>query len=159
MAFTRKLTDFTTDRIHMRPLRPGDEEFLAQLNMSLPVMRYIHDGPLSPAAARSLAEAEVKLAAYRMHMGRWLIELPGSAANVGWIQLVKYRGPKFDSYLSDDVQIDYEMHPEFWGRGYMAEAARTLLSYAFATLQLPRVVVFTRPDNDRLHTPDSAARL
>ncbi len=145
----QQIPTFTTERLRLRHLQPGDEEFLARLSTDPRVMQYIHAGPLSPDWARREADVEVELAGYRWHFGRWLMEMPATAVRIGWIQLVKYRGPKFDESRSDDLQMDYELDSAFWGNGYMTEAARAVLSYAFGRMRLDRVVIYTRLENER----------
>jgi ribosomal-protein-alanine N-acetyltransferase len=39
-----------------------------------------------------------------------------------------------------DPALIYGMSPGLWGRGYVSEAAAAVLTYAFETLRLPRVV-------------------
>ncbi len=149
LVLKQQIPTFTTERLRLRSLRPGDEEFLARLSTDPLVMQYIHAGALTPDRARREADIEVELAGYRRHFGRWLMEMPASAVRIGWIQLVKFRGPKFDESRSDDLQIDYELDPAFWGHGYMTEAARAVLAYAFGRMELDRVLIYTRLENER----------
>ena len=45
----------------------------------------------------------------------------------------------FNHRHQDDVlEIGYTLHPDYWGRGYVPEAARALIDLAFRELGLPQ---------------------
>ena len=46
----------------------------------------------------------------------------------------------FNHRHEDDVlEIGYILHPDYWGRGYVPEAARTLIDLAFTELNLHKI--------------------
>ena len=46
----------------------------------------------------------------------------------------------FNHRHEDDVlEIGYTLHPDYWGRGYVPEAARTLIDLAFKELDLHKI--------------------
>ena len=46
----------------------------------------------------------------------------------------------FNHRHEDDVlEIGYTLHPDYWGRGYVPEAARTLIDLAFKELNLHKI--------------------
>lgn len=47
------------------------------------------------------------------------------------------------------IEIGWRLAPEFWGKGYVTEAARAWLAYGFETLGLDEIVSFAVVDNDR----------
>lgn len=47
----------------------------------------------------------------------------------------------------DEIEIGYRLHPDYWNRGLATEAARAVREYAFAVLQLDRVISLIHPDN------------
>ena len=42
-------------------------------------------------------------------------------------------------YEDDVLEIGYTLHPDYWGRGYVPEAARTLIDLAFKELELHKI--------------------
>ena len=46
-----------------------------------------------------------------------------------------------------DVDIGYAFLPEFWGNGYVYEAAVAALAYGSQAFGLQRIVAITAPDN------------
>ena len=47
----------------------------------------------------------------------------------------------------DTWELGYVFHDEYWGRGYAAEACRTLLTDAFANGKVRRVISMCNPEN------------
>ena len=57
--------------------------------------------------------------------------------------------PSFEAYFTPTVEILWRLAPRFWGRGLATEAAQAVLDMAFKVLNLPEVVAFTAPQNQR----------
>jgi RimJ/RimL family protein N-acetyltransferase len=144
-----RLTSYTTERLHLRGLLPEDEEFIVRLYADPEVSRHIQHGPMPEAKARRWFNDELEWAKYSPHFGHWIVLLRDSQVPIGLVHLGKYRERKFDDDPSDDIQLDYQFLPEYWGRGYASEAAQIMLSYIFDVRQRRRLVVYTRPENDR----------
>jgi [ribosomal protein S5]-alanine N-acetyltransferase len=49
--------------------------------------------------------------------------------------------------VTQDVEIGYRLHPDYWNRGLMTEAARAVRDHGFRELNLPRVISLIHPDN------------
>ena len=47
------------------------------------------------------------------------------------------------------AEFGYDMARSFWGRGLATEAARAILAYGFATMDLHRIQAHTIADNHR----------
>jgi ribosomal-protein-alanine N-acetyltransferase len=52
-------------------------------------------------------------------------------------------------HRTSEVGLFWALFPTHWGKGYATEAARAMVSYAFAELELARVVATTESDNLR----------
>ncbi len=52
-------------------------------------------------------------------------------------------------YKSPEVEIFYALAPEYWGRGYMTEAAQAVIRFAFEDLKLKRIVSTALSANER----------
>ncbi len=48
---------------------------------------------------------------------------------------------------TDEIEIAYRLHPDYWGRGLATEAAQAVRDHAFRDLKLPRVISLIHPDN------------
>ena len=76
----------------------------------------------------------------------WAVEIPNVAPFIGFTGLAV---PAFGAPFTPCVEIGWRLAPEYWGRGYATEAARTALTYAFGTLKMPEIVSFTSVFNLR----------
>ncbi|RWX59841.1 N-acetyltransferase, partial [Mesorhizobium sp. M4B.F.Ca.ET.089.01.1.1] len=53
------------------------------------------------------------------------------------------------SMPSDTIEIGWRLAPEFWGKGYVTEAAEAWLAFGFETLDRDEIVSFAVADNHR----------
>ncbi len=74
--------------------------------------------------------------------GRWALVLRDGGTLVGGISLLPMPVPEAD------VEIEYHLAPEYWGRGYVTEAARGLARWAFEH-SLVELFALVDPDNQR----------
>ena len=74
--------------------------------------------------------------------GRWALALLEGGALVGGITLLPMPVPEAD------VEIGYQLAPEYWGRGYITEAGRALACWAFQH-SLVELFALVTPDNTR----------
>lgn len=74
--------------------------------------------------------------------GRWAIALLHDGRVIGGITLLPMPVPEAD------VQMSYRLAPQYWGHGYVTEAARALASWAFGHSLVEVFALLTR-DNVR----------
>jgi RimJ/RimL family protein N-acetyltransferase len=74
--------------------------------------------------------------------GRWAIHRNDDDAVIGGlgIQLLPPDG--------EDLEVNWQLNPDFWGRGYATEAARALIAWAF-TQDIDELFAVARPNNVR----------
>ncbi|HKR52411.1 MAG TPA: GNAT family N-acetyltransferase [Pseudonocardiaceae bacterium] len=77
--------------------------------------------------------------------GRWALVLIEGGALVGGITLLPMPVPEAD------VEIGYQLAPEYWGRGYITEVARELARWAFQH-SLVELFALVAPHNTRAAT-------
>ena len=127
-------------RLRLRRLRPSDEPDLVALDSDPDVMRYVG----SPAGVKSPEETldgvRQRMGADPGALGFWRIESRGDGTFYGLAALIRMP-------TGDDVELAYRLARRAWGQGIASEAGAALLDYAFHTVQLPRVVAVTYPEN------------
>jgi len=47
----------------------------------------------------------------------------------------------------NEIEIGYRLHPDYWNRGLITEAAQAVRDHGFRDLKLPRVISLIHPDN------------
>jgi RimJ/RimL family protein N-acetyltransferase len=72
-------------------------------------------------------------AAIDKQTGRWL-------GQIGLNELPSWPGPH-------KVEVGWELHREFWGRGLATEGGRAALAYGFEVVGLERIISVARADN------------
>jgi ribosomal-protein-alanine N-acetyltransferase len=48
---------------------------------------------------------------------------------------------------TSEVEVDFVLTPNSWGKGYATEAAKAALEYGFQRLKLQNIIALAKPDN------------
>lgn len=136
------MSELRTPRLLLRPWREADLPAFAAMNADPEVRRWFQ-GTLT----REQSDAEA--GRYQEHIamygfGFWAVEAPGAAPFVGVVGL-KQVAPAVP--FAPAVEAGWRLARERWGKGYAAEAARTVLAYGFGALKLAEIVAFAVPGN------------
>ena len=122
-----------TDRLVLRPFTNGDADNLFALRSDSHVMRY-WDAP--PWSERGQADRFIA-ACWRMAEegsgARLAIDRTSDKRFLGWCGVTRWN-PEYRS-----ASMGYCLEEASWGHGYATEAGRSLLQWAFDTLDLNRV--------------------
>lgn len=139
------MTPISTQRLILRNWRDGDRALFHQINSDERVMEFF-------PFRRSRAEADAKLDEFRAEIDRdgfgWTaVEVVDSGECIGFVGLhgAEHKpGPS-----SGAIEIGWRLAPQYWGKGYVTEAARAWLDFGFETLGLNEIVSFAVHDNTR----------
>lgn len=134
------MTEIVTDRLLLRPFRADDFEAHAAIVADPEVMRYIHAGPLSRAAAWW------QIARYLGHWqlrgyGMWAVAERATGTLVGHIGFLNPEG-------GEGFEMGWALARAAQGKGYALEGTRAALAHAFTALSRDRVVCVIRPENE-----------
>lgn len=130
-----------TPRLTLRPFADADADALFALHSSAHVLRY-WDSPVWTDRVR--ADRFIARCRQLTEDGtgaRLAVARASDGAFIGWCALVGWN-PDYRS-----AAIGYCFDAAAWGRGYATEAARAVLEWAFATLDLNRVQAETDTRN------------
>jgi RimJ/RimL family protein N-acetyltransferase len=131
----------TTERLTLRWLTEAVVPALFAIFSDPSVMRYWSTPPLTELAQ---AEKMVHNMQSGYESGEFLqlgLERRATAGVIGTCTLFSFAFP------SRRAEIGYALGRPFWGQGYVTEALRTLISYAFETLHLNRLEADIDPRN------------
>ncbi|MBX9464788.1 MAG: GNAT family N-acetyltransferase [Aquamicrobium sp.] len=134
-----------TDRLIIRNWEDRDRELFHRINSDDDVMQFF-------PFRRSRAEADTFLDRIRAEneargYGFSALELKESGACIGFAGL--YPDNVAPSRLAGTVEIGWRLAPEFWGKGYVTEAAEALLAFGFEELGVKEIISFAVWNNDR----------
>ena len=130
-----------TDRLRLRPVGEGDADALWALHSDAHVLRYWDSPPWTdPVRAQRFIAVSRQLAEEGTG-ARLAIDHASDGTFLGWCSLTRWN-PDHRS-----AAMGYCLAESAWGRGYATEAARAVLDWAFATLDLNRVQAETDTRN------------
>ena len=132
-----------TGRLLLRSWRDGDGVLFARATNTPEVMEYL-GGVEDPEA---LAGTAGRLDAIEKEHGFtfWAIERKEDKAMLGFCGIKPANvGP-----LLGEIEIAWRLRHDAWGQGYAREAAEASLAWAWANLDVPRIVAITVPANRR----------
>jgi RimJ/RimL family protein N-acetyltransferase len=133
-----------TERLILRPWREADrEEYLASCNTEA-----VTANLGGPATIDDIDAAIGRIRKGQEQNGFcfWAVERKPDGAFLGYCGLKRtgLSGTPFDR----DVEIGWRLREDVWGQGYAREAAEAALDWAWANLDVDRVVSFTIPANE-----------
>jgi RimJ/RimL family protein N-acetyltransferase len=137
------MTQVETARLLLRPWESGDLAEFTRLLTDPEVTRHIvvHT-PFTPQDVAELSERALgqwerngfgPWAAIEKATGRWV-------GRIGLDELADWPGPH-------KVQVGWELHREFWGRGLATEGGRAGVRHGFETVGLERIISVTMATN------------
>ena len=134
-----------TDRLLVRDWSGADAEAALKIYGHKTLRRWLPelDGIPNADAMHSLLQRwVVEQREMSPGTGRWALAALDGGALVGGISLLPMPVPEAD------VEMECQLAPEYWGRGYMTEAARALARWAFEH-SLVELFALVEPDNAR----------
>jgi len=129
-----------TPRLILRSFREEDVAAMAQLFAKPDFMRF----SLGVFTERKQTVAFIEKVIGWDHAG-----MPSQFAVVPKAEdaVIGYCGFYHHPELPGQVEIGYRLHPDYWNRGLITEAARAVRDHAFADLKLPRVISLIHAEN------------
>jgi RimJ/RimL family protein N-acetyltransferase len=137
------MSEVETARMVLRPWQPDDLAELTRLLTDPVITRYIlvHT-PFSPEDVAELSDRTMEQwerngfgpwAAIEKATGRWV-------GRIGLDELPDWPGPH-------KVEVGWELHRKFWGRGLATEGGRAGVRHGFETVGLERIISATMATN------------
>ncbi|MBV2143897.1 GNAT family N-acetyltransferase [Falsochrobactrum sp. TDYN1] len=134
-----------TPRLIIRNWEDRDRELLHVINSDDEVMHFF---PFRRNRAESDALFErLQTMIAETGLGFYALEEKQNEQCIGFAGLA--RTDLEPHFPTGTVEIGWRLTRPYWGNGYVTEAGRALLAYAFETLDLPEVVSFAVFNNDR----------
>ena len=128
-----------TLRLSLRPFREEDIDRLAELMANRDFMRF----SLGPYTREQTQGVLAKFLSWEK------AGLPSPFAVVlrENSEVLGYCGFLHHPEVPGEVEIGYRLHPTYWNRGLITEAALAVRNHAFRHWKLPRVISLIHPEN------------
>jgi ribosomal-protein-alanine N-acetyltransferase len=141
MITGEKLPIIETERLRLRHLEEADTDSLFEIFSDREALRFWGFAPF-----KERADAEKLLADIHDHfrqktLFQWGIAFKADDKIIGTTTLFRY------DEQSRRAEIGYILNRQFWGKGYINEALRALVSFAFEKLNLHRIEADIEPRN------------
>ena len=131
----------TTPRVVLRWISEDDVESLFEIFSDPQVMRYWSSGPLANREAAAELQREIAASNESDRMFKWGVALRDSDTVIGTATLFNL------SLDNGRAELGYAMGQAYWGKGYMNEALKALVSHSFAVMNLRRLEADVDPRN------------
>ena len=123
-----------TDHIVLRAHDDRDKPTLVSLHADPVVRRYL-GGPVDETVLEAIRQADVGT-----QWGSFCVAVAGTDEAIGICSFNRDRG---------DLEISYQLLPEWTGRGYATEAAAAAINWAWSHTDDPSMIAVTQTANQR----------
>lgn len=133
--------ELQTPRLTLRPFREADVDFMAQLFANPDFMRF---------SLGVFTQRKQTIAFVQKVIGWDRAGIPSQFAVVrrGEDSIIGYCGFFYHpEHGIEDIEIGYRLHPDYWNRGLITEAARAVRDQGFRDWKLSRVISLIHPEN------------
>ncbi len=137
-----KLPTLTSPRVVLRWLEHSDVPALCEIFSDPQVMRYWSSVPWTDEADGVKLVESVRRCFAEGSLYQWGVTHRSDEALIGTCSLAHVDAQ------NRRAEIGFALRRDRWGHGYMSEAARTLLRFAFEELELHRVEADVDPRNE-----------
>lgn len=130
----------TTENLRLRPFTPEDTTAMHHILNGRDVLKYFPGTP-SPSVEQVQRMIGRLLAHWQdKSYGLWAVEHHATGTLLGrcGLQLISE---------TDEVEIDFILDRDYWGRGFATEAGQASLQFGFKELNLASIVGIVHPEN------------
>jgi [ribosomal protein S5]-alanine N-acetyltransferase len=132
--------ELQTSRLLLRPFHEEDVDAMAELFANPDFMRF---------SLGVFTERKQTVTFIEKVMDWDRTSMPSQFAVVprGEDTVIGYCGFYHHPEVPGEVEIGYRLHPDYWNRGLITEAARAVRDHGFQDWKLPRVISLIHPKN------------
>ncbi|MBF0574560.1 GNAT family N-acetyltransferase [Dysgonomonas sp. GY617] len=135
-----------TERLYLREIDSQDVDDLFEMDSDPEVHKYIENKPVK-FKEQIVEVIEMLRAQYKKNgIARWAVVYKQSGECIGWAGL-KYFSEPLNNH-SDFYELGYRLKKKHWGKGYVTEAATSIVKYGFENLGLDIIYATAHTEND-----------
>eukprot|EP01029_Cantina_marsupialis_P010415 TRINITY_DN2376_c0_g1_i2.p3 TRINITY_DN2376_c0_g1~~TRINITY_DN2376_c0_g1_i2.p3 ORF type:complete len:174 (-),score=12.89 TRINITY_DN2376_c0_g1_i2:5496-6017(-) len=136
-----------TDRLYLREILPSDDERMFEMDSDPEVYKFLGRKPIRDIGqSRHMIESIQKQ--YKENgIGRWAIVEKESNQFIGWTGF-KLEKEELNG-RSDYYDLRFRLLRKYWGKGYITEATKAAIEYAFEKLDIKEICSMTLVSNEK----------
>jgi len=141
------MTDFylETERLIIRNWKEEDRELFHLINSDDRVMEYFPFRRDRVASDKMMDELKSDIT--KLGYGYTAVELKETGECIGFCGLHHCKAEPILAY--DNIEIGWRLATQFWGKGYITEAAKCLLEFGFVEMKLDEIISFAVHANQK----------
>lgn len=138
------MNTLTTKRLILREFTGMDWPAMYEIFSDPDVARYVY--PMNETQCRDWVTDKLKQQYSRKPIPTSrAVVLREEDRLIGYVQLAWPLG--VGGGVPGQLALDYALHRSYWGRGYMSEAVRRMIRFAFETLDVPQLAAICETTN------------
>ncbi|MDQ2180345.1 GNAT family N-acetyltransferase [Marinifilum sp. D714] len=136
-----------TDRLYLREILPEDDERMFEMDSDPEVYKFLGRKPIRDInQSRKMIENIIRQ--YKENgIGRWAIIDKKTHDFMGWTGF-KLEKEELNGY-SNYYDLRFRLLRKYWGKGYITEASRAAIEYAFEKLDIKEICSMTLVSNEK----------
>ena len=135
-----------TERLYLREIDSQDVDDLFEMDSDPEVHKYIDNKPVK-SKEQIVEIIKMLQAQYKKNgIARWAVVDKQSGECIGWAGL-KYFSEPLNNH-SDFYELGYRLKKKHWGKGYVTEAATSIVKYGLENLGLDSIYATAHTEND-----------
>ena len=136
-----------TDRLYLREILPGDDERMFEMDSDPEVYKFLGRKPIRDIdQSRKMIENIIQQ--YKENgIGRWAIIDKETHNFIGWTGF-KLEKAELNGY-SNYYDLRFRLLRKYWGKGYITEATKAAIEYAFEKLNIKEICSMTLVSNEK----------
>jgi RimJ/RimL family protein N-acetyltransferase len=136
-----------TDRLYLREIISSDDEKMFEMDSDPEVYKFLGRKPIRDIGeSRQLIKSIHKQ--YKENgIGRWAIINKETNEFMGWTGF-KLEKEELNGY-SDYYDLRFRLLRKYWGKGYITEASKAAIEYAFEKLDIKEICSMTLVENEK----------
>ncbi len=135
------ITELHTERLHLRKMKVSDSSSLFKIWSDPAVTKFMN---VNCFTNENQAKAMINLLDNLYQEGK---AIRFSIIKTDSNEIIGSCGYNSLDFENAKAEIGYDIAKSFWGKGYASEAIRSLLDYAFSSLNLNRIEAKVEPGN------------
>jgi ribosomal-protein-alanine N-acetyltransferase len=134
-----------TERLYLREILPTDAESMFEMDSDAEVYKFLGRKPIRNIEQSKKMIESIQEQYKKNGIGRWAIIEKESGNFIGWTGF-KFEKENQNGH-SDFYNLKFRLLRKYWGKGYITEATKAAIEYAFTELKIPEIYSMTLLSN------------